>query len=124
MKKNALFIIIILFCLNSYSQTSFDGFYEKGLENYSNRNYREAIANYNKAIELKPKYLNVFGMADAFAMRGVSKHMLQDYTGGIADYTNAIQLEPTDARNYSLRGMSKIKLKQINSACLNFYSIS
>lgn len=57
-----------------------------------------AIADYNKAIELKPDYSNVyFGRAVAYATKG-------DYDRAITDYDQVIRLQPDNADAYYNRG--------------------
>ena len=45
------------------------------------KDYKGAIADYTKAIEIDPNY------ADAYNNRGIAKDELKDYKGAIADYT-------------------------------------
>ena len=60
-----------------------------------------AIADFTKAIELKPNY------AEAYANRGNAKQAKGDLDGAIADSTNAIELKPDDAEAYTNRGNAK-----------------
>jgi len=58
-----------------------------------------AIADYNKAIEIKPDY------AEAYVNRGVARGNLGDYEGEIADYNKAIEIKPDYADAYYNRGI-------------------
>jgi tetratricopeptide (TPR) repeat protein len=57
-----------------------------------------AIADYSKAIELKPDF------AEAYFSRGFAKKDKGDLDGAITDYTKAIELKPNYALAYNNRG--------------------
>jgi tetratricopeptide (TPR) repeat protein len=75
--------------------------------------YRGGILDYNKAIELKPKY------AEAYNNRAAAKLNLKDNAGAKADANKAITLNPQIAEAYYNRGAAKINLGEINSGCLD-----
>ena len=52
------------------------------------KDYKGAVADYTKAIEINPNY------AYAYYNRGIAKDELKDYKGAIADYTKAIEIRP------------------------------
>ncbi len=60
--------------------------------------YDRAIADYDKAIQLKPDY------AEAYSSRGAAYYYKGDYDRAIANYDQAIQLKPDYAEAYSNRG--------------------
>jgi len=57
-----------------------------------------AIADYNKAIEIKPDF------ADAYFNRGQKFFKLEKYTLAIFDYNKAIEMKPDFALAYRSRG--------------------
>ncbi len=59
------------------------------------------IADYGKAIELKPDDV------EAYYNRGFTKQAKGDLDGAIADWTRAIELKPDYAEAYSNRGVAK-----------------
>jgi len=60
-------------------------------------NYQEAIKNYDKAIELDPKF------ESAYYMRGVAYCGLHNYREAIKHYNKAIELDPENPLYYSVR---------------------
>ena len=85
-------------------------YYRKGTDKYKAKNYKNAIVDFNKTIELNP------GHVQAHRKRGYAKYQLEDYAGAIEDYTYAIKLNPEDADLYSNRGGVKIKLEDYAGA--------
>ena len=112
MKKLLLFLVVI--SLTGFGQTARD-YYNTGLEKYYLEDYRGAISDYNKAIQLNPDY------SDAYYNRGVAKFKLQDYSGVIADYNKLIKIIRPDDDDYSKiyykRGIAKFYLDDKNGAC-------
>jgi tetratricopeptide (TPR) repeat protein len=76
--------------------------------------YKGAIADYNQAIQLKPKY------PDAYYYRGAAKAWLEDYKGAIADYNQAIQLKPEYPDAYVGRGAAKARLDDYKGAIADY----
>ena len=72
--------------------------------------YKGAIGDYTKAIQLKPDYV------DAYVNRGASKHNSGQYHDAIVDYGIAIKLKPDYALAYSNRGIAKHYLGQHTAA--------
>ena len=70
--------------------------------------YLAAIKDYDKAIQLKPNYAEVYSAIN----RGAAKAELGQYVAAISDYDKAIQLEPNLATAYSNRGLAKVGLGQ------------
>jgi tetratricopeptide (TPR) repeat protein len=71
-----------------------DDFFLQGNKNYETREYRKAIANYSRAIELNPKYAN------AYNNRGLIYSELKQYKEAIADFDEAIALNSQDILVY------------------------
>ena len=63
-------------------------------------NYRQAIEDLNRAIEIKPTY------ADAYTNRGAAYAGLGNHRQAIEDYGRAIEIEPGYANTYFNRGNS------------------
>ena len=77
-------------------------------------NYRGAIADYSRAIELKPDYMG------AYFLRGGAKFIQGDYRGAIADYDRVIELNPNYVEAYILRGAAKVALGDYRGAIADY----
>ncbi|NEP39810.1 MAG: tetratricopeptide repeat protein [Okeania sp. SIO2H7] len=110
----------------------FDEFYKHGLEKEKEEVYRGALEEFNLAIEINPKDINVLmkrgnlrekleedrkaiedydraislnsSHAKAYYFRGNIRQKLGDYWGAIGDYNQAIRLNPNYALAYNNRG--------------------
>ncbi len=92
-----------------------DDYVAAAAQKYGNRDYRGALADYDRAIELKPKD------AIAYNYRGVLKVKIQDFDGGLADYNRAIQLDANYGEAYSNRGNLKSnKLQDLQGAMADY----
>ena len=100
--KSILIAITLLVSGLAYGQTAKE-FVTRAQDKVDLGDYRGAIADYSKAIELNPND------AEAYSSRGVAKHHLEDYRGAIADYSKAIELNPNYTNAYFNRGVDKIK---------------
>lgn len=89
-------------------------YFESGMAKNKSGDYKSAIQDYNKAIELNPKDAKVF------CNRGVAKVGLEDFRGAIQDFNKAITLNPNYGWAYMLRGGAKLMLKDIDGACLDW----
>ena len=115
MKKLKLFVLFSLLTATfSFGQKTAQDYYNSGNAKSNLQDYRGAIVDYNKAIELTPDY------AGAYYNRGIAKKKLQDYRGAIADYTKAIELKPDYAAAYFNRGNVKYERKDLDGACLDW----
>ena len=117
---------------------------EEGIKFFEQRNYMDALFNFNKAIELdsanykalymrgciKKIYEDQHGAMkdfnaaidynpnfyEAFYERGNIKFVLQDYYGAISDYTKTIKLNEYHVEAYFKRGQAKQQLEAYNDA--------
>ena len=84
------------------AQSSATVYYKSATKKSIAGDYRGALTDYNRAIQLNPKY------ADAYNNRGNLKYTkLNDIEGGLADYNRAIRLKPKNANAYFNRSLLK-----------------
>jgi tetratricopeptide (TPR) repeat protein len=73
-----------------------------GIQKYRKGDVQGALADFNRAIEIDPKY------AIAYYGRGfLAVEKLQDLQGALADFNRAIELDPNNAVAYCARGVLK-----------------
>lgn len=78
-----------------------DTCYNKGLDAYRDQRYRDSLAYFNNALELKPND------SEAFYSRAMVKSILKDTAGALRDYDKAIALDPKYRQAYGNRGAEK-----------------
>lgn len=87
-----------------------DDFYLQGADLERKKDYRGAIAAYDRALKINPKY------AKAHFGKGYARIELGDYRQGIADYTRAIALDSKNPVAYHNRGIGYNNLKEYDRA--------
>ncbi|MEK7724537.1 MAG: tetratricopeptide repeat protein [Acidobacteriota bacterium] len=75
------------------------GYYNRGLAYNFQKKFQQAIADFNKTLQLNPQYWK------AYSGRGYAYLMLQNYELAIREFTSAIQLNPNDNISYDNRGL-------------------
>ncbi len=76
--------------------------FASGIQKYRKGDVQGALADFNRAIEIDPKY------AIAYYGRGfLAVEKLQDIQGALADFNRAIELDPNNAVAYCARGVLK-----------------
>ena len=83
----------------------------RGLAKYELEDYEGAIADYDRAIELKPKF------AEAYYNRGVAKGFLGDHEGAIADFALAYKNRGTV--KFALRDERRAKADRARAQCID-----
>jgi tetratricopeptide (TPR) repeat protein len=85
-KKIFFILLLVAICGFSNSQTAVKLFLS-GRAKADLKDYRGAIADYDKALEFSPEYIN------PYFFRGIAKEVLKEYRGAIADYSKIIEMD-------------------------------
>lgn len=111
MKKLIYSLIFIAISTLGYAQTeNAKEFYNSGNEKLDKKQYKEAIKDYSKTIELNNSF------AAAYYNRALAKNYLKDFKGAIEDYTKALELDSTNIQALNNRGLAKKALEDYNGA--------
>ncbi len=87
---------------------------ERGIAYASYCKYDQAIANFDRAIEINPRY------AKAYTHRGNVYWHKRQYTQAIANYSTALVINPRDAVAYNNRGIAYVSKGRYTLAIGNF----
>ena len=85
-------------------------YYQRGIEAAQDGEYERAIAQYNRAIQLRPQ------IAEVYSKRGFARFKLGEHQAAFTDYTQALQFKPQLAEVYYYRGMTRFSLGYPQSA--------
>ena len=96
-KSNSFIFSIYSKYLEMNGSRDIDALMNRGSVLYVQRKYADALADFDKVLQLDPKHVN--GMYD----RGLCKDKLGDHEAAIVDFTAAIQLDPKHAAAYFCR---------------------
>jgi S1-C subfamily serine protease/tetratricopeptide (TPR) repeat protein len=86
----------------------------EGEKKWRLKQYKEAILDFDKAIELNPRAVYAYGH------RGEAQSALKQYKEAILDFDKAIELNPQYGAAHLRRGQAKSALKQYEKAILDF----
>ncbi len=89
-------------------------YFINGIDKYAIEDYRGAIQDYSKAIEINPSN------SEAYLNRGLPKHKLGDYRGAIQDYSKSIEINPSISKGYFMRGFAKQYLEDYRGAIQDY----
>ena len=101
----SIIFIPILFCCASTQEKQSESrdataYYNQGRAYGQKGQYDQAISDYNKAIEIDPKF------ATAYNNRGIAYRQKGQHDQAISDYNKALEINPRDAEAYNSRGVA------------------
>lgn len=89
-------------------------YYNRGIAWSAVSDFDHAIADFDNAIRINPRY------TDAFLRRGNAWHSKGSIDRAIADYNRAIELDPRSAYAYNNRGIARKDLQDMAGAISDF----
>ena len=122
MNKNLLIILGLFFSSITFSQDKETELYFSADANFSNGNYKEAIANYTELLKIADKNRKTL-IKRCYYMRGFSWDRIQEYDNAISDFTNAIRIDNTDMASFIDRGMSNYNAGYFKEAKADFHHV-
>ncbi len=90
------------------------GWSNRGNSKMSQNRPQEALADYNKSVELAPAY------PDPYLNRGAALESLGKWDEAIADYNRVLEIDPKDAAAYNNRGNAKAGLGKWDEAIADY----
>jgi len=109
MKTNLSYFLILLFAMSACQEDS-SVYEKKGIELYENEKYNEAIAEFDKAIEINKND------TDAYYYRGLSFFNQDMCDKAQPDFDKVISLDKESVMSYYFRGMCNTDQKKYNEA--------
>ena len=94
---------------------SFHGYWIRGSAYSNKKDYKEAIADFDKALEKKAP-----NPAEILNNRGNAKNNINDYQGAFNDLNDAIKINPKLAEAYSNRGSARDNLNDFEGALKDY----
>ena len=98
----------------SYTELTPSEYKNRGFLAYERDDYKDAIADYDIAIDKDPNY------AEVYYLRGLARSSLKQQEESIVDFTSSIRLDPNRAEAYYERGRAKGNLRQYEEARVDF----
>ena len=99
-------------------ERNYEYFFNRAQDQFELANYKEAILNYNKALELSPTEICL-----VYSMRGNAKRNLGDLDGAISDQNKALDFDPLYADGYFNRGSAKYKMGDFDGAIEDYTQV-
>ena len=112
MKNKLLLSLLICILSNQGFGQTWDAIYLNGVQKLSAKKYKEAIADFTKAISIHPVPVIYESRAKAYELTGKIKE-------AIADYDTSITMDSVNWKTYCERSILKIEVKDDSGALLD-----
>ena len=89
--------VVVTVVSQSFAQPNAEAFFVSGTEHLNSGRFEQAIAEFSRAIQLDPRFVN------AYNNRGIAYKRLNQLDRSIADFTKGISIDPKDADLFSNR---------------------
>lgn len=117
MSLRSIFVLLVV-CLLTFVTPSLasdvDSYLKDGVQRSEAGDYRGALIEFNKAIELDPENAKIY------QYRGIAKAKYGDFEGSIIDYSKSIELDSSNVDSYGSRGIAKARSGDVAGAILDF----
>ena len=97
-----------------YTELTPSEYKNRGFLAYERKEYKDAITDYDIAIDKDPNY------AEVYYLRGLARRSLNQWKESIVDFNDAIRLDPDRAEAYYERGAAKYSLLQYDESIDDF----
>ncbi len=91
-------------------KTEAEVWFERGVEQFDNRDFEGSIASFDKAVEFKPDY------HDVWYIRGNALGKLARFDEAIASYDKVIEIKPNEHQAWFYRGFTLFNLARFDEA--------
>lgn len=120
MKKRIWLVGVLIFlngALSAAAQETAKDYYERAGEKMIQHDYDGAVADYSKAIEADPNYL------DAYANRAIAKSAKGDPGGALEDFSKAEKIDPNSFIVLYARAGMRFEQKDYDGAIADFSKV-
>ena len=97
---------------------NYEYFFNRAQDKFELADYKGAVLDYNKALELSPTEICL-----VYSMRGNAKRNLSDFDGAIEDQNKALDFDPLYADGYFNRGIAKFKKGDVDGAIKDYSQV-
>ena len=95
-------------------QLTAQDWFQRGREKNNNKEYRSAIVDFTKALQLSPDG------SGSYQQRGFAKHMLGNLQGALEDYNQSIKISPNYFWTYYLRARARLGVGDKSGAVVDY----
>ena len=97
---------------------NYEYFFNRAQDKFELADYKGAVLDYNKALELSPTEICL-----VYSMRGNAKRNLSDFDGAISDQNKALDFDPLYADGYFNRGIAKFQKGDFDGAIEDYTQV-